>query len=57
MSSLLFLVEALGLLGPLRWNSDTTCEYYTRDVYASHGRANDNLSSLNNATPVCFVAV
>jgi hypothetical protein len=54
MTSLLFLVEALGLLGPLRWNSDTTCEYYTRDVYASHGRANDNLSSLNNATPHTF---
>jgi hypothetical protein len=33
MSGLLFLVEALGLLGPLRWKSDTTCEYYNRDVY------------------------
>jgi hypothetical protein len=32
MSGLLFLVEALRLLGPLRWNC-TTCEYYTPDVY------------------------
>jgi hypothetical protein len=33
MNGLSFLVEALELLGILRWNSDTTCKYYTRNVY------------------------
>jgi len=35
MSGLLFLVEALGIPGPLRRNSDTIRQYYTRGVYVN----------------------
>jgi hypothetical protein len=54
MSGLLVLVEALArelLLGILRWNSDTTCKYYTRYVYVKV-MAGMSESSSNNATPV-----
>jgi hypothetical protein len=33
MGGLLFLVKALGLLGPPTVELYTTCGYYTRDVY------------------------
>jgi len=52
MSDLLFLVGGLGLLGHLRWNFDTTCEYYTRDMYVKVMGGN----SLQTTPYFCFNA-